>query len=399
MKRFAALTLVGLLTAVLAATAQLPATQPVVEGNTKFAVELYKHLSGEKGNLFLSPYSISSALAMTYQGARGETAKEMQKTLAFPADDKLNAGFLALNDQINGDPNKKRGYQLSVANALWGQEKYPWKKDFLDATGKFYGAGVKDVDFKGATEKARLTINGWVEDKTQKKIKNLLKPGVLTVDTRLVLTNAIYFKGDWQTQFKKDQTRDRDFRLTADKTAKVPMMHMTSRFAYGADADVQVLRLPYTGKELEMVAILPKKVDGLADVEKKLSPDALKAWIDRTREVKVEVALPKFKVESEFALKPVLSKMGMPTAFTPGADLSGIAAGEPLKIADVIHKAFVDVNEEGTEAAAATAVVVEATSAVLDQPRFIADHPFLFLIRDTRNGSILFLGRLAEPAK
>jgi len=399
MKRLLALTLTALLLGGLAATADNATTDPVVEGNTRFALDLYGQLSGEKGNLFLSPYSISSALAMTYQGARGETAKEMKKTLAFSADDKLHPGFLALNDQINGSPDKKRGYQLSVANALWGQQNYPWNKDFLAAGEKFYGAGVKDVDFIGATEKARVAINDWVEQKTEKKIKDLLKPGILTVDTRMVLTNAIYFKGDWASQFKKDLTKDKAFRTADGKSENMPMMSQKGKFAYAEDQQVQVLRMPYVGKELEMVVVLPKAVDGLARVEKGLTPNNLGRWLEATRETTIEVTLPKFKVEKDFALKPVLSKMGMPTAFTRAADFSGMATAERLEIADVIHKAFVDVNEEGTEAAAATAVVVTTKSLPPPSPRFVADHPFLFLIRDTRNGSILFLGRLAEPTK
>ncbi len=372
---------------------------PVVEGNTRFALDLYEQLRGEKGNLFLSPYSISSALAMTYVGARGTTADEMKKVLVFPDSDKLNVGFHALNAQVNDETNKKRGYQLAVANALWGQKNYPWNKDFLTTTDKFYGAGLKEVDFIGATEKARVTINDWVEDKTNDKIKELLKPGILTTDTRLVLTNAIYFKGDWQAQFKKDLTKERHFQLGNGRTETMPMMFQMGKFAYGEDPQVQVLKMPYSGKELEMVVILPKKVDGLAAVEKSLTPNNLARWIETTREQKVEVTLPKFKIEAEFKLKPTLSKMGMPTAFTNAADLTGIATKEGLKIADVIHKAFVEVNEQGTEAAAATGVVVSVKSLPPPTPAFTADHPFVFLIRDTRNDSILFLGRLSEPTK
>jgi serpin B len=390
------LTLMGGATAV---SAEKTAIAPVVEGNTRFALNLFEELRGSEGNLFFSPYSISSALSMTYVGARGETAAEMKKVLDFPENEKLHPGFLALNEQINDETNKKRGYQLSVANALWGQAKYPWNKDFLTTTNKFYAAGIQDVDFIGATDKARVTINDWVEKKTEQKIKELLKPGILTTDTRMVLTNAIYFKGDWASQFKKDRTQEKVFQMAGGKTEKTPMMYQRQKFGYGEDPEVQVLRMPYVGKELEMVVILPKKMDGIAAIEKSLTPNNLARWLETTRETVVEVTLPKFKVESEFKLKPTLSKMGMATAFGRKADFSGIATAEHLEIADVVHKAFVDVNEEGTEAAAATAVIVQTKSLPPPTPRFTADHPFLFLIRDTRNESILFLGRLSEPTK
>jgi serpin B len=375
-----------------------PNVEPVVQGNTKFALDLYAQLRGDKGSLFLSPYSISSALAMTYAGAREKTAEEMKTVLTFPDEDKLNAGFRALNEEINGEPNKKRGYKLTVANSLWGQKGYPWNADFLGTTKKFYGAGLQEVDFRTDTEKARVTINEWVEKQTADKIKDLLAKGIITPDTRLVLTNAIYFKGDWASQFKKDRTQDKQFKMDGGKMAKVPMMHQTGKYAYGEDAAVQVLKMPYAGKELEMVVILPKKVDGLPDVEKSLTPDKLKGWITATRDDRIDVGLPKFKLETQFQLKDALMKMGMPLAFDEEkANFTGMASKEQLYISAVVHKAFVEVNEEGTEAAAATGVVIATPTSVQLHPSFIADHPFLFLIRDSRNGSILFLGRYIGP--
>ena len=402
MKRLLAL---AMLIAVVGLTSARPDdkvnVEPVVDGNTDFALNLYEQLKAEKGNLFFSPYSISSALAMTYNGARGTTATEMKKVLFFPANDKLNAGFLALDREINAETNKKRGYKLSVANRLWGQKTYPWEKEFVKTTKQFYAAGLEEVDFFGATEASRLAINEWVEKQTQQKIKDLLKPGILTVDSRLVLTNAIYFKGDWASQFKKDLTAEKTFSMDDGKSENTPMMSQKGKFAYGDDPEVQVLKLPYVGKELEMVILLPKKRDGLAKVEKSLTPNNLARWIETTKETQVEVLLPKFKVESEFSLKDTLIKMGMPLAFSNSADFTGIATKEGLKIAAVLHKAFVDVNEEGTEAAAATAVVIEPKSARPPEEtvRFTADHPFIYLIRDTRNESILFLGRFSEVVK
>ena len=375
--------------------------QAAVQGDNQFALDLYAKVRGREGNLFFSPYSISTALAMTRAGARGDTAAEMDKTLHFTlSQDKLNPASADLIQQVNGDPkDAKPGYQLSTANALWGQKGFPFKAPFLKVGKENYGAGLNDVDFIGATEQARQTINAWVEKETHDKIKDLLAEGVLTTDTRLVLTNAIYFKGDWASQFKKDLTKDAPFHLTADKKTDVPLMQQTGTFGYFDGGSFQALELPYVGKDLSMMVLLPKKIDGLADLEKDLTADKLAGWIGKLYEQKVIVSLPKFKTTQMMRMKPVLSEMGMPTAFSSNADLSGID-GEPgdLNLSDVIHKAFVDVNEEGTEAAAATAVVIVTKSlAPPSTPEFRADHPFVFLIRDARNDSILFLGRLADP--
>ena len=376
----------------------------VVRGDNAFALDLYAKARGQDGNLFFSPYSISTALAMTRIGARGDTATEMDRTLHFTLpQDKLNPAFGALVKQINGDPaDAKRGYQLSTANALWGQKGYPFKADFLKATRDNYGAGLNDVDF-GAAEQARQTINAWVEKETHDKIMDLIAKGVLDTDTRLVLTNAIYFKGDWASQFKKDLTHDEPFHLIADKKIDAPLMHQTGEFGYFDGGAFQALEMPYVGKDLSMVVLLPKRIDGLADLEKDLTADKLAGWVRKLHRQKVMVTLPKFKTTQMMGLRETLSDMGMPLAFTPGkADFSGMAdVKDALWIAAVIHKAFIDVNEEGSEAAAATAVVVETKSLVVGPPtpEFRADHPFVFLIRDVRNDSILFLGRLADPTK
>jgi len=255
------------------------------------------------------------------------------------------------------------------------------------------------VDFVGATEKSRQAINLWVEDQTNKKIKDLIPQGVLTALTRLVLTNAIYFKGDWASQFKESATKDASFKLGGGKTVQAPLMYQKGKFGYKEDRDVQVLSMPYKGDDLSMVVVLPKKVDGLADVTANLTAAKIDAWTTRLYKRDVYVHLPKFKVESQFGLNDVLAKMGMPDAFDSSkANLSGMNGARNLYISAVIHKAYVDVNEEGTEAAAATAVVVALRSA----PRrttFRADHPFLFLIRHNKTGAILFMGRLANPKK
>jgi serpin B len=373
-----------------------------VKGNAAFALDLYGHLRGQEGNLFFSPYSISTALAMTRAGAKGETADQMDKTLHFTLpQERLNAAFGMLSRQINAEPaGKKRGYQLTTANALWAQKGYPFKPDYFNIVKADYGAGLNDADFAGATEEARQTINGWVEKQTNDKIKDLLPKGILTANTRLVLTNAIYFKGDWASQFKEDATKDEPFHVRADKTTDTPMMHQKMLGGYFDGGSFQMLEMPYAGKDLSMVVLLPKKVDGLADLEKDLTADKLAGWDAKLRDSEVVVSLPKFKTTQQMSMSKILSDMGMPVAFSDEADFSGIG-GKPgdLRITDVVHKAYVDVNEEGTEAAAATGVVVGVKSLPAPTPEFQADHPFLFLIVDRRNGSILFLGRLADPTK
>jgi len=376
----------------------------LVKGNNRFALDLYGKLKEKEGNLFFSPYSISTALAMTYGGARGTTAEAMAKTLHFTLDNKeLHPAFASLIQDINGDPKqdaKKRGYQLSTANALWAQKGYPFLPQYLRLTKDNYGAGVQEVDFADATEAARKTINDWVEKETHDKIQELLKEGTLTPMTRLVLTNAIYFKGDWASQFKKDQTREDTFHLTADKTIKTPLMHQTRKFGYAENDTYQTLEMPYVGEHLSMVVLLPRKVDGLPALEKALAADNFADNLSRSGKRQVIVTLPKFKTTSEFSLKATLSALGMRVAFSSGADFSGMSSDkESLSLSAVIHKAFVDVNEEGTEAAAATAVVLEPKSEVERPavPEFRADRPFVFLIRDTRSNSILFLGRINNP--
>jgi serpin B len=371
----------------------------LVRGNNQAALALYAQLRGREGNLIFSPYSISTALGMTFAGARGETAEQIAKALHFDLPpDKLNAAFGSLIKEING-AGKERSYQLSTANALWAQKGYSFLPAFLQITKEDYGAGLKEVDFK-ETEQARKTINAWVEKETRDRIKDLLKPGVLQPDTRLVLTNAIYFKGDWTSQFKKEATHDGPFFLAGGKEIKVPLMHQTHRFSYFEGDTFQALQMPYVGNHLAMVVLLPKKKDGLADLEKALTADKLKEWTDKLRTEEIIVTLPKFKATTDLSLKKTLSDMGMPIAFTARADFSGITRSESLLISDAIHQAFVEVNEKGTEAAAATAITFAPTSAPVNPKPpvvFRADHPFVYVLRDVRTGSILFMGRLVDP--
>ena len=379
-----------------------PDTAKLVAGNTAFGCELYSELKAEAGNLFLSPFSISTALSMAAAGAKGRTAEEMDRVLHLPAD--APAAFGEVLKSLNAAPagKQKRGFTLSTANALWAQQGYPWRPEYKKLAATDFGAGLYDVDFKGNAEAARAVVNAWVEKETHDKIKELLPQGSVTIDTRLVLTNAIYFKGDWQTPFEKKATKELPFTLASGKKAEMPLMHRVGGYLYAEADGYQMLDLPYAGNRVSMTVILPKKPDGLTAVEKELTGDKLGAALQGLRfEKEVHVHLPRFKVERSFTLNKPLMALGMKAAFT-AADFGKMhMGGEDLNISAVLHKAFVDVNEEGTEAAAATGVVIATTSlAPPPKPKhFRADHPFLFLIRDHTTGSVLFLGRLSEPPK
>lgn len=373
----------------------------VVDGDNAFAVALYGQLRKQNGNLFFSPESISTALAMAYAGARGETATQMAKTLHFtlpPAE--LHPVMGALLRELNAPQDN---YQLSVANALWAQRGSTFLDDFLKLLKTDYGAGVNEVDFAGSTEAARSTINQWVEQKTQDKIKDLLQPGSLRPDTRLVLTNAIYFKGNWLAQFDKAQTKDEDFHLSPAQTKKAPLMHREGSFRYFHEGSFQILEIPYKGNDLSMVILLPDEIGGLAALEQSLTVSNMQQWLHQLASVpKVIVTVPKFKLTQQFELGTTLGAMGMPVAFSGNANFSGMTGKRDFSISDVIHKAYVDVNEEGTEAAAATAVTMRALAIRVPEhapPVFRADHPFVFLIRDNRSESILFMGRVTDPGQ
>ena len=373
--------------------------QNLVEGNTTFALDLYKKLGEQEGNLFFSPYSISTALALTYAGTRGVTAKQMAEVLSFSEDqEQLHAAFAQLQAQLNAE-QEKGDVQLNIANALWAEKDYSFLRDFLDLTNKHYKASLIPVDFKNNAEQARIQINEWIEQKTNNKILDLIKPGILNELTRLVLTNAIYFKGDWAIPFKETSTNEALFWLNRDKSVTTPLMFQKGDFRYGKNESMQLLELPYAGNNLSMIVLLPKEVDGLPALESSLTQDNLASWLKLLKKEEVRVFLPKFKMTSEFSLKRTLDAMGMPDAFKPEiADFSGMTGTKALFISAVVHKAFVDVNEEGTEAAAATGVTMQLSSMNMSPPpEFRADHPFLFLIRHNPSGSILFLGRVINP--
>jgi serpin B len=372
----------------------------VVQGNNRFAADLYGRLRERPGNLFFSPYSLSTALAMSYAGARGETAAQMARVMHFDRPGEgLHEAFDALGQALNADATG-RGYRLSVANRLWGQSGFHILPEFLALTRQRYGAELALVDFARQPEQARQQINEWVEGRTQGKITDLIPSGLFQPTTRLVLTNAVYFKGDWSRPFDKSATREEPFHISAGREVRVPLMHRLDRLDYFEGDGLKVVGLPYGKGDLSMFVLLPDAADGLAELEGRLSAENLAKWLGGVRSRRVDVALPRFKLTSQFSLASALKSLGMDLAFdAQKADFSGVATQEQLYIAAVVHKAFVAVDEEGTEAAAATGVVAGARAAAVPQKPavFRADHPFVFLIRDNRTGSLLFLGRVTDP--
>lgn len=377
----------------------------LVAGNTRFALDLYHLLAQADGNLFYSPYSISQALAMTYAGAREETAAQMAATLGFTLEgERLHAAVNAL-DQVLASRAEDLGYQegtgfrLEVANALWGQDGYTFLDAFLEALAKDYGAGMHLVDYVTDPEAARQEINAWVLDKTEGRIKDLLAPGTVDNLTRLVLANAIYMKASWLTPFDPANTADGPFTLADGSTVTVPMMHSQERLNVSQASDLVAIELPYIGDQLRMTILMPA-AGTLGDFEEGLSAERLEEILAGLDSSEVRLTMPKFRAESEFELAEVLQALGMTDAFAPGvADFSGMDGTRDLYISAVVHKSFVAVDETGTEAAAATAVAMRASAALPSEPLdVVIDHPFLFLIRDQGTGAVLFVGRIANPS-
>lgn len=370
---------------------------PVVGGNTAFAIDLYHRLCGAEDNLFLSPYSISTALAMTYAGARATTETQMARVLRFALpQDELHAAFAEL--EAHFDKVQQPGdIALLVANSLWPQVGYPFLDAFLDLCQRCYGVSITPVDYASDPEAARKTINAWVENKTRNKIQELLQPRNVGSDTTLALVNAIYFKGAWLNPFDPEQTVEGPFWLSPGKSVTVPMMQQRERFGYAEVDGVQILDMPYAGNDLSMIVLLPALDVGVTRLEEPLTLETLAKWTSYLDWMKVQVHLPRFKITGRFDLGDTLMAMGMPGAFYYGAaDFSGMTGARDLFISKVVHKAFVEVNEQGTEAAAATAVTMGRGFGG-PVPVFEADRPFLFLIRDRASGSILFLGRVVDP--
>ncbi|XP_059901804.1 leukocyte elastase inhibitor-like isoform X3 [Gadus macrocephalus] len=384
----------------------MASSTPLTEANITFTLALFKKITEENksGNIFYSPLSISSALAMVLLGARGNTSTQMSEALQHQkSEEDINASFSKLLSELN-KPDAL--YSLSLANRLYGEKTFQFVQGFLDETRKYYQADLQSVDFKAKAEEARVEINTWVEKQTQDKIKDLLVPGVVDSLTRLVLVNAIYFKGKWDKQFKEEATKETAFKLNKNDTKKVKMMYHKARFplAFIPEANCQILELPYEGKELSMLICLPMEIEdgttGLEKLEAMLTYETFMEWTrpDRMGRREVKVGLPRFKMTQTYDMKDLLVSMGMVDAFDQGlSDFSGMSSANDLVLSKVVHKAFVEVNEEGTEAAAATAAGIMVGCSMMKTPQFVADHPFLFFIRHNPSKSILFAGRHSSP--
>ncbi|MDY6986052.1 MAG: serpin family protein [Candidatus Thermoplasmatota archaeon] len=365
----------------------------VVDANNLFALDLFSQLKkkNESGNIFFSPYSISVALTMTYEGARGETAEEMENLLHIPEDDYIRRqNFARIINEINREDKK---YELSTANALWAQKNYNFLEEYLKIVEMYYGGRVTNLDFVGETEESRQTINRWVEEQTNNRIKELLHEGDIDLLTRLVLTNAIYFKGRWLLQFDPEDTMELKFTSIDGEKKSAPMMRVKGEFNYGETDEGQILEMLYEDEDLSMVFILPEDI---RSAEENLTPEKLSEWKDAMVKQEVEVLIPRFKLETRYNMKETLKEMDMILPFSDDADFSGMDGTHHLKIDNVIHQAFIEVTEEGSEAAAATAVVIVAMG-MPTVPVFRADHPFIFLIQQRDTGSILFMGRVGDP--
>lgn len=400
MKILVRIVLVALFGTVLNTTSQAQSDtnqlQALARSNNAFALDLYARLKTTGGNLFFSPSSISTCLAMVYSGARGQTAAQMAQTLHFNAEPApLSAAFGQLQRQLNSIQEKKE-VQLDIANGLWSQKQYAFLPAFLNQARDTFQASLNQADFLTQAEPTRVQVNDWVSDKTQGKITGLLPAGSVNASTRLILVNAIYFKAAWAQPFRKAATANAPFHMAAGHDIQAPLMNQKATFAYAETNDLQLIELPYAGNALSLVILLPKGTVG--DLENKLTEPALNQWLSQARHQRVDLFLPKFKIAAQFNLTQTLIKMGIKDAFASGADFSGIDGQRDLFISAVIHKACVDLNEQGTEAAAATGTVM--TTAIARPaaiPIFRADHPFLYLIRDNTTQSILFAGRLCDP--
>ena len=377
----------------------VPENSVVIDSN-RFALDFYQHVRQNTGNLFFSPTSISTAFAMAYAGAKGETAQQMAKVLHFdqPAE-QVNQNFAKLLAGWNSG-GKEHGFELDLANAMWGQKGYPFQPSFNQALQTNFGSEIRVVDFAKSQE-ARKTINDWVAQKTQNKIQDLMPPESIDASTRLVLADAIYFKAHWDKEFHESATQPGEFRVTGDKTTQAPMMRQMSEFRYLTGDNFAALEMTYSDDAFSMIAFLPDNPDGLPEFEKSLTADKLLGWVDQIGKKSaqdVRVTFPKFKITEELKLNDTLSAMGMPLAFSGQADFSGMNGGhEPLCITAAIHKAYVNVDEKGTEAAAATGIAVGRAALPAQVDEFKADHPFFFVIRDNRSGGLLFMGRIVNP--
>jgi len=391
-------------------TAQPAEPRPFADDGNDFALAMYGQLRGRPGNLFFSPLSVRVSLCMAQAGARGETAAQMRKALGTSSSDEtLQIGVAETVRSLNASGGGR--YEMAVANSLWGQDGSPLRPEYLDLIARQFGGTMNVVDFHGAAEVARMAVNQWVEDRTRQKIRELIPPGGLSADTRLVLANAIYFKGMWMLRFWESETREEPFWLEDGGTVRAPLMRQYGDVRYLQANGYQAVELDYEGGDLSMLVLLPDRRDGLRELEKALSARLFRDCVARMRYCEVELFLPRFTMTRGIDMESELAALGMSLAFSPGeADFSGINGRKPpdadsLFISAVLHKAFVEVHERGTEAAAATLESVEFTAALEPPPPpppppiFRADHPFLFAIYEQMSGAILFLGRVFDPTR
>ncbi|MBS3776172.1 MAG: serpin family protein [Bacteroidales bacterium] len=396
MKPFSILAILfALMAGMLSSVSAQQEINEAAQGNNRFAFDLFEEVQKEGENVFFSPYSISSALAMTYTGAKGDTQKEMQQVFGFSEDKKAQAKHYHLLNKHLDTLNEER-VQLNVANSLWCQQNFEFLDEFLNINKNYYQAGLERVDFRNNHPEARRKINEWVERETNHKISDLITEDMLNPSVRMVLANAIYFKGMWEYPFDKSKNRPEVFYVSEKRKTHVPFMRRSVSVEYYEDELAQVIELPYSGKDLSMMILLPQEVFGIGQLESKLDAELYEEYQESMFTKKVELWLPKFKAETQYNLNDPLINLGMKSAFSKGADFSGMTGRKELFISDVAHKAFIEVNEEGTEAAAATGAVMSKSSLV-KKVEFKADHPFIYLIKDNRTNAILFMGRLNEP--
>jgi serpin B len=371
----------------------------LARSSNTFAFDLYARLTEQppsSGNIFFSPYSIANCLGLAYVGARGETADQMARTLQLSlAPQHLPAAAAALRSTIDRQALNKTGYRLTTANALWGQKGLGFRPDYAQTVANGFGALVQEADFKTNPEPARLSINSWIKQQTQGKFPELFPPGSISSGTEVVLANAVYFKAAWARPFDKKNTDDAPFYVSDVRTVRVPMMKQTGSYRYLRARDFRAIELPYAGGELSMIVMVPEAKLGLAEFEKALNLANVTDWLGKMKKYDVEVYLPRFQMTYDCELRERLSRMGMVRAFSLDADFSGMTGMRNFHLSAIMHKAFVNVNEEGTEAAAVTAAFIDRS--LPDLPIFRADRPFAFMVRDTRTGCILFMGRLVNP--
>ncbi len=380
---------------------QIEKAKPAAEASNAFAGDLYGALRTQEGNLFFSPASVSIGLAMGEAGARGDTEAQMAKTLHLPPNDPaIHEAFGALVWLLT-QPGSDCG--LRAVNSMWAQRDYPFCDSYMHIVRDIYGAQAHKADFIQAADSACEIINAWTATQTNFRICDLIPPGLLDSRTRMVLVNAMYFKARWTFKFLEKNTKDAPFHLTSEQTVQAPMMHQRGMYRYGENETMQFLEKTYVSGSMAMMILLPRAVDGLPAIERQFSAKALQDWLSQSQDEDAEVAIPRFRMESSFSLKDTLSALGMPLAFSGGAaDFTGMTDKEKaLYLSFVLHRAFVDVNEEGTEATAATGFGYMGGGELTEGPpkQFNADHPFLFVIRETYTGTILFVGRVMNPAQ